>query len=501
MLLEDLEQRTLLSTTAISESYSGSTPVVIAVTDNVRKEYINPPSPWTFHTGNAMTGGNTVNILDTSAGIAIVVVGHGDTVNVGSSGSTQGIVAPVSFNPTGGTSKLNIKDSADATARTASLGSAAGPPGTLAISGLAPAPINYVAGQVATNGSTNRIDVSTSAGKVTWNVAAGGMASSSGVSVVDNGFAVNILPKNPAASAKAKYAPPPATATLFNGGGPSYLDVQQGYLADCWLLAGMAEVAARDPQLIANMFTYQGTMWDASAASEVGVYLVRFYDRSRTPRYVQVSTLLPGGGDYYDSVSTAMGTQSLWAALAEKAYAEANGLGYVTTGSHNEHLDQNSYDVLDRGFSIWSLRAITGDQLATRYDFSSRGVADAWRAGKLIVISTSEPKTNHLVGNHEYPVVGYDASSSKPFEVFNPWGTESATATPTEPAFAPGSTKFYGLFREDGTFLSMNFAEHAIATRAVATNGRAAPADRAADPATHSHLGHATDLRHARATW
>ena len=41
------------------------------------------------------------------------------------------------------------------------------------------------------------------------------------------------------------YSPAPAGIPLFNKGGPSYLDVEQGVtVGDCWLMASLAEVAA-----------------------------------------------------------------------------------------------------------------------------------------------------------------------------------------------------------------------------------------------------------------
>ena len=69
--------------------------------------------------------------------------------------------------------------------------------------------------------------------------------------------------------------PRPRQRTLFNNGGPSYLDVEQGEVGDCWLMASLAEVAARDPQDITNMFTYDGTTVDNGAT--VGLYTVRFF--------------------------------------------------------------------------------------------------------------------------------------------------------------------------------------------------------------------------------
>jgi hypothetical protein len=46
----------------------------------------------------------------------------------------------------------------------------------------------------------------------------------------------------------------------------------------------------------------------------------------------------------------------LWVALAEKAYAEANGYGYVTTGE----LNTDSYAAIKEGQPQWALHVITG---------------------------------------------------------------------------------------------------------------------------------------------
>jgi len=404
----------------------------------------------------------TVNILNTSAGIAVSVTGSGDTVNVGNAGSLADIKAQVRFAPTGGTSTLNINDSAATTTQTASLSFTAssqgsvGDSGMLAITGLAPAPIKFVEGQPATNRQINNIHVSTSLGNVTWNVPAAGMASSSGLTVQDNGFAINALPTNPAAAPDTQYTLPPAGVPLFRSGGPSYLDVSQGGVGDCWLLAGLAEVAARKPQFIRNMFIYEGSMWDASASSPVGVYLVRLFNARGTPQYVQVSTLLPtlDGGTYYDSVMSGLGTQALWVALAEKAYAEANGLGYVTTGAKN----QDSYAALDGGWTSWALAAITGSS-AREYSTSDIKIASNWNLGDLIVLSTpEEPKSTHVAGLHAYAVVAYDASS-KAFEIFNPWGTTSSSVTPTSPAPYAPNQEIYGLFWANTRFVKKNFSD------------------------------------------
>ena len=76
------------------------------------------------------------------------------------------------------------------------------------------------------------------------------------------------------------YSPAPAGTPLFKSGGPSYLDVKRTTVTvgDCWLEASLAEVAARDPQDILNMFTYDGTTVDNG--DMVGLYTVRFFNTS-----------------------------------------------------------------------------------------------------------------------------------------------------------------------------------------------------------------------------
>jgi hypothetical protein len=277
------------------------------------------------------------------------------------------------------------------------------------------------------------------------------------------------------ASATA-YSPAPAGAPLFNNNQPSYLDMEQGAAADCWLDASLSEVAARAPQDIKNMFVYDGTTVDNGAT--VGLYSVRFFSTNGTGFYVQVDTALPSGGGYYNHVSNALGTRSLWTALAEKGYAEANALGLVTTGAEG----QGSYASLNYGWPAWALQAITGNS-ASQNAINPTNIANAWNSGQFIVLSTSTPTSSFIVGNHCYAVVGYDASSSQPFELFNAWGTQSD-------GYAPGRTgKTYGLFTANSAFISQNFTGQGIGTGATNVDDLAEPADEPTEPATLDNAG------------
>jgi hypothetical protein len=243
----------------------------------------------------------------------------------------------------------------------------------------------------------------------------------------------------------------PVYGSLFGPGGPSFLDVQQGECGDCWFLASLAEVAARDPADIANMFTYICTTVEntGQGLAVVNVYNVRFFDSSGKAEYVTVDTELPssanGGYCYYDHPANGI----LWPALAEKAYVEANKLGYVTT----QFVGYDTYLALWGGDPAWALQAITGKP-ANDYSINPADVANAWNAGALVVICTgNSPASSYIVPDHCYAVVAHDSSCGE-FGVYNPWGVNLSTG------WALGTYnghQVYGLFWADGNFLSQNY--------------------------------------------
>ncbi len=244
----------------------------------------------------------------------------------------------------------------------------------------------------------------------------------------------------------------PVSGSLFGPNGPSYQDVEQGGLGDCWLLASLAEVAARAPAEIQNMFTYVGTGIAPEDGSTVSFYSVRFFNSAGVAEHVTVDTELPSGGGYYDHPANGV----LWVALAEKAYAEANGEGFVTTSN----VGSDSYNALNGGDPSWALQAMTG-KTANDCSVNTTNIAGAWNAGELIVIWTGDnPVSPYIVPDHAYAVVGYNPSSNMPFEVYNPWGTDSS-------GWALGTyegQQVYGLFVANASFLSVDYIEQSLGT-------------------------------------
>ncbi len=244
-----------------------------------------------------------------------------------------------------------------------------------------------------------------------------------------------------------------ATGSLFGPNGPSYRDVQQGYDDDCWLMASLAEVAAREPAKITSMFTYVGT--NDYQGTTVSVYTVRLYNSSGQARYMTVDTELPVG-----TLTDHPANGTYWVALVEKAYAEANGMGFVTTND----VGSDSYSALgaDNGGKVnWALQAILG-HTGSDYSINPSNAASAWKAGELVLLCTTTPTDSYsIVANHVYAMVGYNGGSL-PFEVFNPWGTTSA-------GYAPrpyNGHQIWGDFVCNTTYLSQNFHDQMVSAGA-----------------------------------
>ena len=251
----------------------------------------------------------------------------------------------------------------------------------------------------------------------------------------------------------------PVSGSLFGANGPSYLGVHQGAVGDCWLMASLAEVATRNPSDIQNMFTDLGSTTENGSVVEL--YKVRFFDSAGAPEYVTVDTELPSGGGYYDRVTNGV----LWVALAEKAYAEANGSGIVTT----QYVGSDSYAALNGGDPSWALQAITGKP-ASDYSISPANIAAAWNAGQLIVLCSSPNAGDNLIvgdsyGTHAYAVISYNASSSTPFELYNPWGLSSVVGHTSS---FNGHQVYDGPFWFGSSLISQDFASQTIGTGTAA---------------------------------
>jgi hypothetical protein len=255
-------------------------------------------------------------------------------------------------------------------------------------------------------------------------------------------------------------------------GTPVYTDVFQGQLNDCTLMASLAEVAYRNPSMIQNLFTYDGAF--VENGTPVNVWTVTLYNNG-VPDYITVDNELPNGGSLYANPEN-----DLWAALFEKAYAQANG-----------GLAQNSYSTMNGGnqYTIQSyLESITGLTNSNSWGFGGLGqpkasdVANNLNSGGMVCLGTgNSPPSGNIVNNHCYAVLSYDGSQQEPFTLFNPWGVNNGVSG----TYSGQYSQAWDQFTADGDFLQNNFSAGAnIGTAAPSGNGDAAPALRLAHPAT-----------------
>ncbi len=215
-------------------------------------------------------------------------------------------------------------------------------------------------------------------------------------------------------------------AGKLSNGSFNYTDVEQGALGDCYFLATLAETALQKNSYIASMFTDNGD----------GTYMVRFYHNG-TPDYVTVDRALPTLNNLliYDGMGQSVSDPNnvLWAALAEKAYAQLNESGWLDRpappyATYDKN-GINSYDAIGWGAASTAMSQVTPigasyeDLSTTTNVLDSLGAA--FNAGKLVELGSKgypySPKDSSVAESHAYAVVGYSPTNHT-LTLFNPWG-------------------------------------------------------------------------------
>ncbi len=207
-----------------------------------------------------------------------------------------------------------------------------------------------------------------------------------------------------------------AVSGLLFQNGINFHDIVQGGVGDCYLMAVLAESALRTPNTIQTMFIENGDH----------TVTVRFY-KNGVADYVTVDRMLPVnssgsavyatfGGNYNS------GTNELWVALAEKAYAQLNESGW--TGQDGT----NSYAGIDVGSPADAMKQITARSATGYASLNKNSVIAAFNAGKLVAFSSKKdqadiPSTVNVAAHHVYALVDYSPTTQK-FTLYNPWGLE-----------------------------------------------------------------------------
>lgn len=204
---------------------------------------------------------------------------------------------------------------------------------------------------------------------------------------------------------------------------PAYSDIVQGGLGDCYLLSSLAETALKNPNAITSMFIVNGD----------GTYTVRFYNNGKAD-FVTVDGKLPVDS-YGRLVFGGMGAMAnnagntLWVALAEKAYVQMNESGWMRPASMGG--GTNVYTAISGGYMADAMKQITGRATTGFQNLNNANtLLTAWNAGKEICLATlSTPASSSIVGGHAYAIVGYNATTQQ-YTLFNPWGINSGSSKP-----------------------------------------------------------------------
>lgn len=236
-----------------------------------------------------------------------------------------------------------------------------------------------------------------------------------------------------------------ADGVLFGPDGPRALDIDQGALGDCYLLASLASIAAKNPQAIRDMIIDNGD----------DTYTIRFFNGDRE-EYVTVDRYLPVNsagnlvfalGGRAASLSAADAAASpLWFALIEKAFVIAASSGWIEDQSRsNDYGGAGSGDGIASGNAALTLPHLLGpttvrDESTVVYDevdgalvlnreqsqarfleFKQQLIAAAYEYS---LLSTPDSvNSSRLVKNHCYVVF---AASEQGLTLFNPHGGANA---------------------------------------------------------------------------
>ncbi|MBE9211662.1 pre-peptidase C-terminal domain-containing protein [Plectonema cf. radiosum LEGE 06105] len=204
-----------------------------------------------------------------------------------------------------------------------------------------------------------------------------------------------------------------AQGSLFQNG-ISHDDIKQGYINDCFFLAGLGATAVQSPEIIQNMFIDNGD----------GTFTVRFYNKG-VADYVTVDRYLPtnnignfvyaNAGDYHGNSNN-----ELWVALAEKAYAQLNESGWINQDNTNSYNGIGNAGYLSDAFAH-----ITGEKSALGRILNFNTVIDAFSSGEVVGFgSKSSGVESNIVTSHAYALIDYNATTQK-FTLLNPWSTDN----------------------------------------------------------------------------
>ena len=204
---------------------------------------------------------------------------------------------------------------------------------------------------------------------------------------------------------------------LFPNGAPSLSALKQGGLGDCYFLAAIGSVIARDPAEVVGMIRRN------IKKGAVVSYTVTFPQKSLG------SVTIAAPSDAEIARYSSAGSDGLWLIVMEKAYAEAK-----------EGKDADIKEEIGEGNSLATgVDAMAGtgtdadDLWCTGLDTTKKKLTAAFGKKRKIVTASIMSKNDlHLPSGHAYSVIGWDGTT---LTLRNPWGSNPAKVPATKPGF------------------------------------------------------------------
>jgi len=222
---------------------------------------------------------------------------------------------------------------------------------------------------------------------------------------------------------------------LVDGARPG--DVDQGWAGTCYLLIAADAVAARRPSVIEGMFLDNGD----------GTFGVRFLTDTQAEIWVTVDRRIPmrDGRILLAAGAERSWTGEVWPALLEKAYAQANEMGFF-----GRPVAANSYRWIEGGRDEALVhigggertRVVTSDEFlhGEGDETSARGEPPAWNAflepamaaaaaGRSLIFgcfgtTVGANGRRNFLPRHGFAITDAIAASDS-FRFINPWGASS----------------------------------------------------------------------------
>lgn len=194
-----------------------------------------------------------------------------------------------------------------------------------------------------------------------------------------------------------------ASRPLF-AGQPSYSDIAQGNVGDCYYLASLASLAQTDPDKVEQMIAPLGD----------GTFVVRFY-RNGQPVYLRLDADLPVSGQSLAYAGLGK-SGTLWGPLMEKAYAFFR-------------YNQNSYASINSGW-MSSVNYALLNVSSTEQWSGSAGEWYNWiktqlDGGHAVTLASKATASGPVWGNHAYMVKSAFSDATGQYVVlYNPWGMD-----------------------------------------------------------------------------